>query len=255
LISGITAGISDSSNDGGTITNFGVIQSSGDGVYVFTNTGRTTTITNEAGGIITGTAHAIFTQTFGAISLNNQGTINGDIDCTVTGASNFVSNQGVINGNVIFAQGNGTFIDAGLGHVTGMIEGGAGTDTFVAGRAKETFLAGSGVDTFVFNSVHFSPATAKHDTVLNFSSLVGDKIDVHNIDANVLLAGHQHFVFIGTQTFAHFHSHHPGVIGMLRFVPGPEQLQGTVDGDFAHPDFVVALPGVATLHASDLILV
>jgi hypothetical protein len=219
-----------SSVEGGTITNFGLIRSNQYGVEVSTAPGSTTAITNEAGGTIAGTTDAIIALA-GAISLNNRGAINGNIDCEVAGANNFVVNQGVINGNVIFANGNGTFIDAGLGHVTGMIEGGAGNDTFVAGRSQETFLAGTTADTFVFKSVHFSPANAKHDTILNFSSTVADKIDVHSIDANALRAGHQNFVFIGTQTFAHFHSLHPGVVGMLRFASG--QLQGTVDGEVA----------------------
>jgi hypothetical protein len=138
--------------------------------------------------------------------------------------------------------------------VTGLIEGGAGHDTFVAGRAKATFSAGTAADAFVFNSVRFSPAGTTHDVILKFSDLNGDKIDVHAIDADITHAGHQHFVFIGTDTFADYHSLHPGVIGMLRFDATTKELQGTVDDDFAHPDLEVALPGVAAFHASDLIL-
>ena len=82
----------------------------------------------------------------------------------------------------------------------------------------------------------------------------GDKIDVHRIDADVTHAGHQHFVFIGTATFAHYHSLHPGIVGMLRFDPASHQLQGNVNADIAHPDFAVVLAGVSTIHASDLIL-
>jgi Ca2+-binding RTX toxin-like protein len=121
---------------------------------------------------------------------------------------------------------------------------------FTAGRAKEYFVAGSGADRFVFNAVMDSPKGAKHDVIFNFSGAAGDKIDLHHI----LPAG-AHLVFIGTDTFSHYHSVHPGVIGMVRFNPGSHQLQATVDGDFSAPDLAVSLPGVTTFHAGELILV
>ena len=78
----------------------------------------------------------------------------------------------------------------------------------------------------------------------------GDVIDLHHI-----LAAGAHLVFIGTDTFAHYDSVHPGVTGMVRFSPVAHQLQATVDGDFSAPDFVVSLPGTTSFHVGELILV
>jgi hypothetical protein len=97
--------------------------------------------------------------------------IDSDVLCTVAAANNSIFKKGTINGNVIFAAGNATFTDAGLRHITGLIEGGTGTDTFITGRAKEYFAAGTGADTFVFNAVVDSPKGAKRDVIFNFSSV------------------------------------------------------------------------------------
>jgi hypothetical protein len=90
--------------DGGTIINYGVINSGGIGVHACTAGGLVTTIVNGVGGIIAGVADAIKTQSSGSISLTNQGTLNGNVDFTVPGASSSVLNQGAINGDVIFEQ-------------------------------------------------------------------------------------------------------------------------------------------------------
>jgi hypothetical protein len=231
-----------------TITNIGTGSIYSD-QYGISLSGTSAIVTNDVHATISGPIDSIFTQE-GDLVLKNFGTLHGTILCNAPLAENSIFNRGVINGNVIFQSGNATFTDAGLGHVTGLIEGGAGTDTFTAGKAEEFFAAGTGADTFVFNSGHFSPVGPKHDVIFNFSSPAGDEIDMHHIQ----VAG-KHLVFIGTHTFAHYHAVHPAAAGLVRFEPGAHQLQATVDGDFAHPDFVVALPGVTALNASELILV
>jgi hypothetical protein len=230
-----------------TNTGTGVIQSD---TYGFELDSSKATITNDLSATISGTLNSIYTHEFGSLALTNFGTLDGDILCTVPDARNSIFNGGTINGSVIFQAGNAKFTDAGLGHVTGLIESGTGAGTFVAGKAKERFVAGTGADTFVFNSVVDSPRGAKHDVISNFSGFAGDVIDLHHI-----LAAGAHLVFIGTDTFAHYHAVHPGVVGMVRFNPVAHQLQATVDGDFSTPDLVVSLPGVATFHAGELILV
>jgi hypothetical protein len=218
--------------------------------YGISLTGTSLTVKNNIHATISGVTYSIFNQE-GNLVLANLGTLDGTILCGNDPlATNSILNKGTINGNVIFQSGNATFVDAARGHVTGLIEGGAGTDTFVAGKAKELFLAGTSADTFVFNSVSFSPTGLKHDVIFNFSSASGDKIDMHHI-----LAGGAHLVFIGTDTFAHYDSVHPGVTGMVRFSPVAHQLQATVDGDFSAPDFVVSLPGTTSFHVGELILV
>ena len=134
------------------------------------------------------------------------------------------------------------------------IHGGAGNDRFVADKATETFFGDADADTFVFASILYSPATAKRDTINGFSDTDLDKIDVHAIDADTIHAGNQNFAFIGTDSFARFHSVHPGVVGMLRFDATLHRVQGNVNGDFAHADFEVDFPGVAALLACDFVL-
>lgn len=87
-----------------------------------------------------------------------------------------------------------------------------------------------------------------------FRHAEGDKIDLRLIDADATHAGHQAFKFIGTDSFAHYHSQHPDVLGMLRFDPVSHRLQGNVDGSFSTAELEVALPGVAKFFAGDLIL-
>jgi hypothetical protein len=254
-IYGRAAGVfANSHNDGGTIINAGTIRSDDIGISVDTKPGYTTFIYNEPNSTISGGGGGAIYTFNGAISLTNLGTINGYIVCAAPNQSDVIVNNGTINGSVFLFSGNAVYNGKGGGIVTGAVYGGSGSDLFIAGPAKETFFAGSGADSFVFDSIRFSPATAKHDIIQNFSHANGDRIDVHGIDADVTHAGHQHCVFIGAATFAHYHSLHPSAVGMLRFAAASHQLQGTVDGDFVHPDFVVALPGVTAFHASDLIL-
>ena len=85
-----------------------------------------------------------------------------------------------------------------------------------------------------------------HDTISDFSSAEGDRIDLAGIDANTTAGGNQAFDFIGTQGFH-------GVAGELRFGPGAGQIYGDVDGD-GHADFAIAVPGVASMSADDFML-
>ena len=108
----------------------------------------------------------------------------------------------------------------------------------------------------MYRSASFSPVGANHDTISGFvaSGAGHDRIDVSLMDADVTNAGRQHFAFIGTDTFAHYRSTHPGAVGMLRFDVASRTLQGNVNADFANAEFVVGLPGVSTFTAGDLIL-
>jgi hypothetical protein len=239
---------------GGNFTNLGSIKSDGYGIGIstYTPSNLTTFITNEANGVIQGAAGAINVQS-GQFSLTNHGLIAGDIIDTANGNDTII-NTGEIQGVVNLGGGNDVYEGTGRGSVTGGVHGGDGNDTFIGDRAPETFFGDAGSDTFVYNAVAFSPSTANHDTIGDFISGNGDRIDVHGIDANVTRHGHQHFVFIGTQSFAHYHALHPGVIGMLRFNTGTHALEGNVNANFHTAEFLVALPSTTTLQASDLIL-
>jgi hypothetical protein len=253
-IYGHAQGVADSTTAGvgAAITNEFRITS--DGPAIVAGAGVTTSVSNDKGGLISGGAGTAI-DVPGAIALTNLGEIVGNINCrpSVSG-NNTVRNEGLIVGSVYLGPGTDVYAGVGNGRVTGVIEGGAGNDRFVADRAKETFYAGTGDDTFVYNSVLFSHPGAKEDAIHRFDQRSVDKIDVRAIDADVTRAGHQHFVFIGTTSFFAYHAAHPNVIGMLRFDAATHTLLGNTDGDLATIEFAIGLPGLGALHASDLIL-
>lgn len=86
-----------------------------------------------------------------------------------------------------------------------IVIGGSGPDLLQAGPDQETFTGGGGADTFQFNLTTDSPQGPEHDVILDFSGHKHqrDRIDLHNIDANVHRAGDQAFKFIGAQPFHH----------------------------------------------------
>jgi serralysin len=233
-------------------TGTGLIYGRGQGIRIFD--GASATITNQLNATISSDNVAIYAASDGgSFTLNNAGHIVNGIASDAT-ANDVVVNSGTITGLVLLGAGDDRYQGVGSGVVTGAIHGGDGDDTFIADRARETFFGDAGANTFVYDAVAFSPNNANHDTIGDFVSGNGDKIDVHGIDANVIRHGHQHFAFIGTQSFAHYHSHHPSVIGMLRFDAGTHALEGNVNANFHNAEFLVSMPSTTTLQASDLIL-
>jgi hypothetical protein len=108
---------------GGRINNSGVIRSNFDGINL--GNGGTMVIDNAAGGIIEGTQAAIRTSST-QISLNNRGTVTGDIDFTLASGNDTVVNRGTIDGDV-FLGGGDDFFDSRGGTVTGDIHGAQAT--------------------------------------------------------------------------------------------------------------------------------
>ncbi|MBD9373162.1 M10 family metallopeptidase C-terminal domain-containing protein [Rhizobium sp. ARZ01] len=70
-------------------------------------------------------------------------------------------------------------------------------------------MGGAGADTFVFKAKAESISTAR-DTIYDFSSKQGDRIDLSGFDAYEAKAGIQDFNFIGTKGFS-------GKAGELRY--------------------------------------
>jgi autotransporter-associated beta strand protein len=131
-----------------------------------------------------------------------------------------------------------------------ILKGLGGDDILVGGLGQDRLLGGLGADHFVFQRVIDSPVAAP-DTIMSLSHAQGDVIDLFDIDADRTHAGNQAFVFIGAQTFAHYHATHHSVIGMVRFAGGV--LQGNLNADLA-ADFAIAVHTPAALHVGDLIL-
>jgi Ca2+-binding RTX toxin-like protein len=109
---------------------------------------------------------------------------------------------------------------------------------------SDVLTGGNGADIFVFSSVTHSPGTNARDTITDFNSAQGDKIDLSQIDANALVADRQPFVFIGSEAFS------ATATAQLRFEGGI--LYGSTNANTT-PEFSIALTGVSSLQASDFI--
>lgn len=118
-----------------------------------------------------------------------------------------------------------------------------GDDLLIAGGGADLLSGGQGADTFQFNQSAVAPGKNNADTITDFTSGT-DKIDLSQIDANVLSAADDAFDFIGDAKFT-------GAAGELRMWKGV--LSGDTDGD-KHADFQIQLSKTATLLSSDFIL-
>lgn len=110
----------------------------------------------------TGTIDGLMEFGSGQDAFRNYGTLNGDLDLfsIAGGNAQTVYNRGTIKGDVNLGNGGSSF-DGHKGTVTGIITGGSGADTIVAGDDGETMAGGAGhdllyggagADTFAFSS-------------------------------------------------------------------------------------------------------
>jgi hypothetical protein len=84
---------------------------------------------------------------------------------------------------------------------------------------------------------------------MNFSERHGDQIDLYALRAFV--PDQQALVFIGPQTFGHYHHTHQSVFGMVRY------SHGLVEVNVNHHltnEFEIVMHGAPALHASDFVL-
>jgi hypothetical protein len=114
------------------------------------------------------------------------------------------------------------------------------------GSPGHLFLGGSG-DNFVFQNLHASQVS-NPTNIWNFAEHI-DLIDLHGLDA--LVPGHHHLTFIGAQSFAAYHAHHPTVWGMVRDANGLVQVN--VNHNLSDAEMAIHVPH-QTLHAFDFVL-
>jgi Ca2+-binding RTX toxin-like protein len=127
----------------------------------------------------------------------------------------------------------------------------AGTDTLSGGLGADTLTGGSGSDVFKFNNIKETGITSKtSDTITDFKSSEGDKINLSDIDANTNRAGNQSFLKfdIGAKFSGEFTS-----TGQLFFDTTTQILWGNVDTK-AGADFSIKLSGVSSLVIDDFVL-
>ncbi|MCE0460644.1 M10 family metallopeptidase C-terminal domain-containing protein [Pseudomonas uvaldensis] len=151
----------------------------------------------------------------------------------INAGGNYLSNVLTGNGgnNVLVGGGGNDRLDAG-----------AGNDTLSGGIGADILRGGDGADLFVFNALNELGRGTASDTILDFSSLQGDKIDLSTLDANSLTTLNDAFSFIDSNAFTG--------AGQLRFVD--HVLYGNVNGDLA-ADFEIQLVGVNTFATNDLV--
>jgi len=122
------------------------------------------------------------------------------------------------------------------------IDGGSGNDKITGGLGGDVLTGGVGGDTFYYKSTYDSWLTEpSRDTILDFSGVGGDRIDLSSLDANRKLTGNQVFSFIGT---AAFH----GKAGELRYekLSSDTYVYGDVNGD-KKADFSIHLDDAVSL--------
>jgi Ca2+-binding RTX toxin-like protein len=128
------------------------------------------------------------------------------------------------------------------------LRGYAGNDVLTGMGGADTLWGDGGADKFVFTATTDSPVGVGADRIMDFTSSQGDKIDLHLIDANTVVAGDQAFTYIGSAAFGH----HAGELHAI--ASGTDTLvEGDVNGDGV-ADFQIKLTGLPTLIATDFTL-
>jgi Ca2+-binding RTX toxin-like protein len=160
--------------------------------------------------------------------------------------------------DVVFGYGSADFLsgDAGDDDLWGdngddTLVGGPGRDNLTGGGGRDISFGNQGDDWFYFDTPGESQKGANRDQIVGFSHAQDDRINLKEMDASTQAGGNQKFVFIGSESFAHYHAAHPNVFGMVRFSGGI--VQGNVNGNFS-PDFEIKVAGAGTLVAEDFIL-
>ena len=97
----------------------------------------------------------------------------------------------------------------------------------------------------------FTKASTNPDVIMDFRHAQRDTIDLTDLHFSV--PGGHDLVFIGGATFAGYHQHHPGVLGMVRYAGGLVQVN--VDTHLATVEFEILMHGAPALSAHDFQLI
>ena len=190
---------------------------------------------------------------------NVTGSAHGDrIEDTDKGTIAFGQNDNLFSGGggrdrLMLGGGNDTALggngnDTLLGEVGNDALFGGNNDDYLGGaHGRDSLAGGSGADLFVFKTASDSTtALAGRDTITDFSTGQGDRIDLSQIDAQAGVAGNQAFDLVAAFT---------GAAGDLRVkVDGTNLLVlGDINGD-KQADFAILVQNTAGLTATDFVL-
>ncbi|WP_293483351.1 right-handed parallel beta-helix repeat-containing protein [Phenylobacterium sp.] len=140
--------------------------------------------------------------------------------------------------------GNDTLVGLG-GNDT--LNAGEGNDLLTGRGGNDHLIGGGGADRFVFAGSYIGRGGT--DLIADFSRADGDRINVHSIDANSLIAGDHDFRFLGAGAF----TRNPGELRYEAVSKTEVRVMGDLNGDGV-ADFAIRVVGVGTMTASDFIL-
>jgi Ca2+-binding RTX toxin-like protein len=219
--------------------------------------GKISTIVNEGTIRSTGGGAGIYayTDAAGVVELHNTGLIVGESSSYEssdgTPAKDRVYNEGTMKGSVLLGARNDLY-DGHDGVVLGVIDGGDGEDTLLAGKTADTIIGGDGADMLyggagkdVFRFIWWTDSTEQErDLIGDFSRPQKDRIDLARLEPNSQKSLH----FIGDDTFSHSKDE-------VRFqhIHGMTRVQIDTDGD-GDADFSLDVKSHVDFVASDFLL-
>jgi trimeric autotransporter adhesin len=139
------------------------------------------------------------------------------------------------------------------------IDGGGGGDRIVGGRGVDTLIGNTGGDTFIWRETNETGTEANFaDVIVDFNFVAGDRIDVSQIDANLVDGDNQQFQFIGQNAFTpNTATPDPSdvVPGQIRYVhANGDTLIQLQTGTSADVEAVIRISGIVTPEASWFVL-
>lgn len=169
-------------------------------------------------------------------------TINSSVTWTL---GSFIENLSLIGNMPINGTGN-IYNNLITGNRTNnIINGKGGNDTLSGGSGQDTLIGGSGFDIFIIRDINDSlPGRATWDIITDFN-VNEDRLDISEIDANLLTPGDQAFTQIISST-ANF-----SAAGQLKMYNGI--LYGNINSDPV-AEFAIQLTGLNNISMTQLIL-
>jgi Ca2+-binding RTX toxin-like protein len=149
--------------------------------------------------------------------------------------------------NNVISGGDGADSLKGYGGADTLL-GGEGNDRLEGMSGADVLTGGNGADNFVWSTTNDTGVTiATADLITDFNPAQGDKIDLSNVDANILVAGNQAFTFIGNAAFTG-----PGQVNFVQV--GGETIIQMQTGQDADVEGIIRIAGLVTPDASWFLL-